>query len=563
MDSVWHVLPEDPQRAQTLARALEIDPITAQLLINRGLTDAAPARNFLHPTWESLGDPAELPDMARAVARLRQAIAKREAVLVFGDSDVDGLTANVILYEVLRELGAIVRSRQSNRIADGYGLPERFIEALRRSTTTLLILVDCGTNQADAIRRLASHGIDTIIVDHHVPIGECARPLALINPHRDPSAAHHGLSSAGLAFKVVQALCDGDAQERLEGFLDLAALGTLADCSPLVGENRTIVALGLERIVRSARRGLRRLCEATRTDEPDVEQVIHRLVPRLNASGRLGDPAAVWHLLLDGDGEPIDGWLEQAEAAHATTRHLHRQLIGEAQEQVNRLHFKDQYVLIVSRSGWPQGLMGSLASQLTQRYGRPSIALALDAHQGNGSGRSIPLFNLLEALKSCQELLVRFGGHAQACGLTLDRKHLEPFQLLLNQQAERSMGREGLRKTRTIDVERPLAAVGGRWVEEGEQLAPFGQGNPRPSVVIRGLTLEVKSPRMAIASDGVTRVMARGPFTALASGAQYDVVASPGMSEGACVLTVSELRTSGVQSGPGQPSGMRYTREFA
>ena len=542
MQNVWRISPADPARARTLAEAAGVEELTAQLLLNRGVTTAADAARFLHPHLDSLEDPARLVDLQRAIARIRRAIARREPVLIFGDCDVDGLTASAMLYEALCALGAQVSAHQSNRIADGYGLPERIVQRICRSATRLVILVDCGTNQADAVRALAGRGIETIIVDHHVPSESCAEPYALLNPHRDPAGPLRELSSAGLALKVIQALCGGESHSRLASFLDLAALGTLADCSLLRGESRILVSEGLPRVLQSARRGLQRLCEATNTTKPDPDHVARRLIPRLNASGRLGSPSAVWHLLLEGDSERVEEWMSAAETAHSTTKQLHRQLMAEAQEQVNRLHFKDQFVMVVSRTGWPQGLMGPLASQLAERYGRPAIAIAMREERGTGSGRSLPPFNLLEALRSCQELLVQFGGHAQACGLMVDRKHLDVFRATVNQQAKTVLGRDGLVSTRVVDLELPLSAIRPAWVGETERFAPFGRGNPRPSVVIRRLGIEMQSPRKAVLTDGTVRMAAKGPFPSLDPDERYDVLAIPSLADGEVVLTVSDVK---------------------
>lgn len=549
MHERWRIHPADPPRAAALAGQAGIHPVTAQLLLNRGVASAEEAKRFFAPSLASLQDPSALPDLDAAVVRLRRAIAAHEPILLFGDSDVDGLTASVILYEVLRSLGASVQAVQSNRIADGYGFPNTLLQRTRRSATRLMILVDCGTNQPDAIRQLAADGIETIIVDHHVPLAGWAQPAALVNPHRDGCRNFRELCSAGLALKIAQVLL-GRTDERLAGYLDLAALGTLADCSSLRGENRAIVSLGASQIVHSRRRGLARLCDDTRTREADPEQIIRRLVPRLNASGRLGDAGAVWRLLCHETQDGIEEWMAQVGAAHTTTKQLHRQIIAQAQEQVNRLHFKDEYVMVVSRSGWPQGLMGPLAAQISQRHGRPAIAIAMDGHQGTGSGRSVPLFNLLEALKACQGLLVRFGGHAQACGLTVDRRQLEPFRALVNQQAKAALGPQGLLRSRWADLELPLGDIQAGWVEETERFVPFGQGNPRPTVAIRNVRIETTSARMAVLNDGTRRVAAKGRFPALAEGERYDVLASPTLVERRLWLLVSAVKGSAGPWGP-------------
>ena len=544
MQSVWKIYPADPSRARTLAEAVGIDPLTAQLLLNRGITSAARAAQFLRPDLAGLDDPYDLlPDLARGLARIRQAVSPSTSESPKIRMGSLRLTASVILYEALRELGADVRAVQSNRITDGYGIPNTLIKKIARSSTSLVILVDCGTNQPDAVQMLAQHGIETIIVDHHVPLDGWAKPHALINPHRKQGAGRE-LCSAGLAWMVARALLEERDGASVTAALDLAALGTLADCVPLVGVNRAIVSEGLGRILHSVRPGLRRLCEATRTLQPEPEQMIRRLIPRLNASGRLGDSAAVWHALRSEVSGELDTWLEAAASAHATTKQWHRQVLGEAQEQINRLHFRDQYVMVVSRAGWPQGVMGPLAAQLSERYGRPAIAIAFNEHEGVGSGRSVPMFNLLNALKECQQLLVRFGGHAQACGLTLRSAHVERFRALVNAHAKARMGPEGLVPTRTLDLELPLAAMHASWVEETERFAPFGRGNPRPTVVIRQVIVETRSPRTGWAIDGSRRMKVKGSLPGPAPGARYDLAATPAMADGEVVLRLLDAKVS-------------------
>jgi single-stranded-DNA-specific exonuclease len=454
-----------------------------------------------------------------------------------------------------------VRARQSNRITDGYGLPRAAIGQIARSATKLVLLVDCGTNQAEDVRTLAGHGIDTVIVDHHIPLGEPARACALVNPYVGTGAGR-GLCSAGLAFKLVQALTEPGSREQLAGALDLAALGTLADCSPLIGESRILVTLGLPRIVNSRRPGLRRLCQAAGLSSPEPEAVIRKLVPKLNASGRLGDASAVWHLLRDAPSGYLDELVATVEEAHDTTRGLHRELFAEAQAQVSRVHFRDQHILIVSRPGWPQGLMGPLASQLAQRYGRPAIALAMSGEQGTGSGRSPDMFNLFEALRECQDLLVRFGGHAQACGLTIAQHHLERFRALVNERARRSISDgKSLGSPRIVDMEARLNDLRPAWLSEWDRLAPFGQGNPRPTVLLRRLALRRRSARTGTASDGRLEIAVRGRVPD--EDGWYDVVASPAVVAGELVLTLGDATAAAAPGEPGPTSGTTYRRARA
>ncbi len=559
MSSVWRVHPQDPHRARTLAGSLGLHPLTAQLLLNRGVADSAEAGRFLRPSLGQLGDPFALFGMAQAVARFKRAAAECQPILIFSDSDTDGLTASVILYEALRDLGASVRARQSNRITDGYGLPRALVEQLAHASTRLVVLVDCGTNQPEDVRLLYARGIDVIIIDHHVPLERSAEPHALINPYCGGGAGR-GMCSAGLAFKMAQALAGTD-DERLAGWLDLAAIGTLADCAPLVGENRLIVSLGLEQVVHTRRPGLRRLCEVVGLSRAEPDAVIKKLVPKLNASGRLGEVSAVWRVLLEVCDERLEEDLAAVGAAHDTTRRLHRQILTQAQEQVSRLHFRDQYVMVVSRAGWHRGLMGPLAAHLSRRYGRPAIALAMDDEQGTGSGRSVGLFNLFEALRDCQDLLVRFGGHAQACGLTVHRKDLERFRELLNQRARVVFQeRETLFNTRTVDLELSLGEVQAVWVSEVARLSPFGQGNPRPTVLLRRVSMRGLSARTGTVSDGTVRVAVRGRVPVVDPEGVYDVVASPALASGALALTLGEARVSEAPPAPVRTSGTTYRR---
>ena len=543
MRAEWRVARAEPEAAQALARALGLHPLTGQLLINRGVREPAQAARFLQPTADTLSDPGDIPGLMRAADRLRAAIQQREPIVLFGDSDVDGLTASAILYEVLQELGGQVTAVQSNRLADGYGLPSSLVRRLGRGAPALLLLVDCGTNQADEIHGLAGRGIQTVVVDHHVPLRGAAAPFALVNPHATGGPGQE-LCSAGLAFKLAQALLQEQRPERLLAFVDLAALGTLADCSRLVGDNRVFVREGLPRIVDSRRRGLRRLCEATATRAADPDQVIRRLIPRLNAGGRLGESANIWRLLLEAQDERMEAWATAAESAHGEVKQLHRQTLAEAFEQVSRLHFKDQHVLVVSRAGWPPGVMGPVAAQLAQQYGRPAIAIAMGDAQGVGSGRSIPLFNLLAAVQACEQWLVRFGGHAQACGMTVDRRHLDAFHAQLNDQAHGALGQPGRRPARIIDLELTLAGLEPGWIGETERFKPFGAGNPKPTVLIRQVRIEPASARTGMVTDGQIRCAARGEFRDVALGARYDVLASPAVTKG-LELLVSDARAAG------------------
>ncbi len=545
---VWKLFPADPTRAGRLASRCGIDPLIGQLLLNRGISQPVEARRFLSPALESLDDPLRLPDMAQAVLTLRHAIAVKHPIVIFGDSDVDGITASALLYELLTELGAQVSVRLSNRLDDGYGFPGRLVSSLARAGVKLIILVDCGTNQVEEVRALAQHQIDTIILDHHVPAAQVAMPCALVNPYRGAGAGR-GLCSVGLAFKLAQAIWSHEA-DRLSQYLDLAALGTLADYAPLVGDNRILVTQGLKRLPHAQRPGLQQLCEAVNLTTPTPEQVLRRLVPRLNAPGRLGDPRSVWKLLVERSVQGAKRLTEQLEQAYAKTKSLHRQILAEAHEQANRIHFKDQYVMVVGRRGWHPGLMGPVAANLVDRYARPAIALALGERTGVGSGRSLSAFNLFEALRACEGVLLRYGGHPAACGLTLSLQHVEAFREQINQHARATWDRGDFVPRMLIDLEVTLDDLTERLLSALEQFAPFGAGNPKPLFLLRHLTVEPDALGGVSLVDERARIAIRGKRFDCSRTERYDVVTSVGCVRGEPALSIHDLCASAVREDP-------------
>ena len=549
--SAWTLHPADSARASVLADRVGATPLIGQLLLNRGLREATEAARFLDPSLSNLQDPLALPDMPRAIARLRRAVKARETVVVFGDSDVDGVTASAIVSEALTSLarpgtrggragGARVSVALANRLSDGYGFPKRLIARLGRLGASLAVLVDCGTNQRDEIRELARQGIETIVLDHHVPMEELATPAALVNPHCGEGAGR-GLCSAGLAVKLVQALYPGDAA-RLGRVMDLAALGTLADYAPLVGDNRIIVSEGLPRILNTVRPGLRRLCEAVGVTQPTPEQLLQRLVPRLNAAGRLGDARPVLRLLVEDREREVERLAHVLTEAHQVTKTLSRQILIEAMEQAGRISCKDEVVMVVGRRGWHPGLMGPVASQLMERYGRPAIAIALGDRTGTGSGRAPALFNLVEALGACQRSVLAYGGHAQACGLTIQATGLEQLREEVNRHAERAGSRRSLGHTRVIDVEARLAYVTLPVAQVIDRFKPFGSGNPKPTVLITKVQLESDEDGRGWLTDQTARLRLRGRLAGLRSQERYDVVVSSVTLEREVALSLCDAR---------------------
>lgn len=540
--STWRILPADPLQAATLARRCGMDALIGQLLLNRGIRHAAEAQQFFAPRLASLNDPFQLPHMNTAVWRIRCAVDRKEPIVVFGDSDVDGVTAAAIVAEVITALGGLVTARLSDRLADGYGIPEHLIARLMRDQVKLLVAVDCGTNQPGIIRQLSEAGIETLILDHHVPITQPAKPLAFVNPKFHNTSGQE-LCSAGLAFKLAQALSQ-DAPDRLRGVSDLAMLGTLADYAPLIGDNRVMIAAGLEQLLTGQRPGLKVLCESVQLNTPTPEQILRRLIPRLNAPGRLGKAHLLWRALVAPSSVRAKRYAELLGAAHAQTKTLHRQILLEAQEQASRIHLKDHYVMVVGRNGWHPGVMGPIAAQLVDTYARPAIAIAFEDDTGIGSGRSIAAFDLFQALRACEGVLMRYGGHPQACGLTLARTHLETFRDRINQHAHGFLQRQELSRTLTIDAEVEAGWLTQRVAQTIQQFAPFGSGNSRPLFVLRNLLVQRQDAKTAWMTDGASRLRLRSRAMDIVPGERYDVVGGLELVGEEPAFSVSDARLS-------------------
>ena len=537
---MWEIAPADPPRALALARACGVEPAVAQCLLNRGVATPDDAARFLQPTLDALTDPFSMPAMDEAVSRIRRAIASREPILIFGDSDVDGITASAILYEALRSSHARAFVRLSNRLADGYGFPRSMIRRAARFGITLVILVDCGTNQPDEVDELARLGIDTVIFDHHVQAQRRPRGAVLVNPRLEPSS-DSAPCSAGLALKLVQAL----APDAVEQALDLAALGTLADYATLRGDNRMVVAAGLERILSSHRPGLRRLCHDVQATKATPEHVLRRIVPRLNAAGRLGNPRPVWRLLVESSEPRSARWSEQVGGHHQATKALHRQLVAEAHEQASRIHFKDQLVMIVGRPGWHPGLMGPIAAQLVDRFERPAIALALEETVGTGSGRSIEAFNLFEALRACEGMLMRYGGHPQACGLTISASQIDGFRGRINEYARQALARRRLIPRLKIDVVLALKELTSSVAEAFEAFRPFGPGNPQPVVMVRGARVVLDGNGGKWITDGDQMVKVKDRSLVQWPDGPCDLVTTTSVSDSAMTLSALDVGEAG------------------
>ena len=486
---LWHHQPCDEDAVMQLTAALSIHPTVARLLCLRGFSDPAVASRFLNPSLDHLHDPFLLTDMERAVARLELALTRGERIAVHGDYDVDGITSTVILRRALEMLGGKVSHFIPERLRDGYGLQPAAIDRLHADKIDVIVSVDCGIRGTEAAQRARALGIDLIITDHHEPEGTLPDALAIINPKRhDCTYPDKNLAGVGVALKLVQALCTRAGKAKwLPGFVKIAALGTLADVVPLVGENRVIARFGLDSLSRGPHTvGLRSLLDASGLTGKTIDsyQVAFMVAPRVNAAGRMSSPDIATRLLL-ATGE------EMAEEARDLAQQLNDENLRRQQEEAELVSQAKKAietdpavgahnVLVVGGAGWHRGVIGIAASKLVDTYHKPAIVLSVDGDIAHGSCRSIPDFNMLGALEHCGDVFIRFGGHKQAAGLTMEAARVPEFRARINAYADDVLEPDQLRPRLRIDAALSLKAITPDLVRGLDSLGPFGMGNPRP-----------------------------------------------------------------------------------
>ena len=493
-------------------------PLVRRLLAQRGIRGGAEAERFFNPKLKELGDPFALPDMEAAVVRLLQAIDAGESVVLFGDYDVDGVTSLTLLHSLLQAYGLQARCFLPLRMEEGYGLSGSALErCLEEGPVNLLVAVDCGTTAREETARLKAQGIDVIILDHHEP--DPARMpdvVALVNPKR--GIGWHYLCSAGVVFKVAHAMLkrrqvpDFD----LKAELDLVALATVADIMPLVEENRLLVRQGLLRLRTTRRTGLLALIEVSGVTEPYTSMDLgFRLGPRLNAAGRLDTAHAALDLLLCQDPAEAAGIARDLDLQNRERQTLEQQIQAEATAQaLSRMAGGDppQGLVIASRS-WHPGVVGIVAARLMRQFYRPIFVLAID-EDGNvkGSGRSVPGVSLVSALDACRPLLVSGGGHDMAAGVALREENLTAFRDGFDTSVRQQTGGAPLEPVLHIDAEVQLDELTMNFLDDYDQLQPFGSGNPQPVFMVRSVypsaeprLLRERHWRLELMQNGTTR----------------------------------------------------------
>ena len=504
----------DVRRAATasviaLQKDLGLPALVAAVLANRGFDDVGSAQEFLSPKLDALHDPLRMRDMDRAVARLLEAIRKREPVLLYGDYDVDGTASIVVLKKTIEILGGCADFHVPHRLNEGYGMRNEVIDRAAATGVRLIVSVDTGIRANAVVAYANALGIEAIVTDHHLPEAELPPAVAVLNPNRrDCDYPEKNLCGAGVTFKLVQALllASGMPPARqaalLDSFLKPVAIATVADIVPLTGENRVIVRRGLSGLREVRNHGLRALLNVAGFDEgecPSAHQVAFRLAPRINAAGRMDTARDVVELFLTGDVARASELADKLDALNRERQQVETAIVEaileKCTEQADAL---DSYGLVFAEPGWHAGVLGIVASRLVERFHRPVFVLS-DSTIGDGeyacwsgSGRSIPAFHLVEALEAMPELFTRFGGHRQAAGLTMRVEHLDQFRLRFAQAAAHALKADDLRPVYAVDAEASFTELTDSCVAHLMALGPYGFGNPLPLFYACGV--EVAGP---------------------------------------------------------------------
>jgi len=506
----WVLNTAHPDKVEKLARELGASPLVARLLVLRGLDEPEAAYRFLHPSLRQLHDPFLMADMPAAVERLRRAIERQEKILIYGDYDVDGTMAVVVLLTALRSLGATVETHIPHRLTEGYGMRVPVVEQAAAEGYNVVISVDTGVRDHEVIGRARELGVNCIVTDHHLPDAQLPPACAILNPHRkDCAYPDKNLSGVGVAFKLAQALLGQGVPDRLiQSYLKVVAIGTIADVVPLLGENRVIAHFGLAGLQRPVHAGLRALLEVAGLDGESVRRRIttgdvgFRLAPRLNAAGRMENARDAVDLFTTSEPEKAREIAEKLDRLNRQRQEVEEQIVTKALAVMEQRGFAGpaggatgRYSLVVAGAGWHRGVIGIVAQRLVERFYLPTLVIAIEDGVGHGSGRSIAGFHLVEALDQAGDLFDRYGGHAQAAGFSLEAARIPELEERFESYARSKLRPEELEPILRLDAEVSLAEVDHNLYKALRQLEPYGVGNPTPVFAVRSARL-LEPPRV-------------------------------------------------------------------
>lgn len=499
----WIISPAG-RNADQLAKALKISKLLAQILINRGITDTQQGLNFLRPKLTSLIEPEKMPGIAAAVDIIKQAIDKKQKITIYGDYDVDGITGVAILFQLLTLLGADVDYYIPHRIDEGYGLNEDAVRSLAKAGTKLLITVDCGICALKSANLAHSLGLTLVITDHHRPAERLPKTAAIVHPALDDNYQNQDSSGAMVAFKLAWSLAnrfaagqklEGQVREFMINATSLAAMGTIADIVDLRGENRILTSFGLKAIPNCQLPGIGALIETAGLAGQglDTFHIGFRLAPMLNAAGRMGHARLAVELLTSQSDIKALQIAEYLKTQNVQRQQCERKIFKQACEMIIKkgLNHPDRKTIVLANENWHTGVIGIVASRIVDRFYRPTIMINTNPYEqkAQGSARSIPGFDILNAITACSEHLIDFGGHKAAAGITINPENIEKFTENLEAYAKQNLKYEDQIAKLHIDALAPLSVFTHQLVKELQLLEPLGQGNPKPLFATKGVRL--------------------------------------------------------------------------
>ena len=491
MNKKWEYYVCDQDKVNEISKKFDIDRLLATILVNRGICKEDEIRKFLEPTREDFHDPFLLPDMDIAVDTIIKAIEEKENILIYGDYDVDGITSISVLQKFLEERGMNVANHIPNRLEEGYGLNKEAIKQIADDGYKLIITVDCGISGIEEIEYANSLGIRTIITDHHEPLDELPKAIAVVDAKRkDNKYPFNQLAGVGVVFKLIQAIGIklGLNEKEYLKYLDLVCVGTISDIVPLVDENRVIAKLGLKLVNVTRNLGLKYLLQATGYRQIDSNAISFGIAPRINACGRMGHETEALDIFLSNDIDEVKELTEKLNNYNKTRQETEKKIVEEALELIEKNKENEKSAIVLGSSGWHHGVIGIVSSKITETYFKPSILVSFENGIAKGSGRSIPGFDLHEALCKSSKYLEKYGGHSMAVGLSLKEENFEAFKNEFEKIAKESKVEEIL-PIIYIDGVVKQEDIKPEHIKELEKLEPFGEGNKMPLFAYKGLKI--------------------------------------------------------------------------
>ena len=492
MNKKCEIYQTNEEKVEELQKKYKLNKLLSTLLTNRGIIEEAEITKFLNPKRSDFYDPFGMPDMEKAVERILKAIEKKEQIIIYGDYDVDGITSVTVLKSFLEERGIQVNVYIPNRLNEGYGLNKTAMEEIAKQGNKLMITVDCGITAVEEVEYAKTFGIETIVTDHHEPAEELPKAIAVVDAKRkDNKYECRNLAGVGVVFKLIQALSIklGLDQKEYLKYLDIVCVGTISDIVPLTDENRVIVKLGLKLVEQTKNLGLKEILQSCGYSKINSTTISFGVAPRINACGRMGHQEEALNLLLSKEVNQVKELTQKINEYNKTRQEIEKNIYNEAVEQIEKEGLERKNTIVVSGKGWHHGVIGIVSSKITELYFKPSILLCEENGECKGSGRSVPGFDLHEALMECNDTINKFGGHAMAIGININKDKIEEFKKEFEKIAKEKEV-DKIIPILNLDAEIKLDDVNKEMVDSLKELEPFGEANKMPIFAFRNLKID-------------------------------------------------------------------------